>query len=112
MKSELPEPAPGHEIRPARHPYTSRQASYDLRRLRREEFLKRLPGRNVCQLTDTGRALATFLTKLVARAVLSTLTELQTPPTASTGHQSSVVTAWRRYEHELDTLIATNGLAE
>lgn len=92
-------------------PYTSRQASYDLRRLRRKGFLKRLPGRNVYQLTDAGRAQATFLTKLVSRAVVPTLTALDGTSAPAKGGRAPIVTAWRAYEHQLDTLIAATGLA-
>ncbi|HVA60916.1 MAG TPA: hypothetical protein VNG13_10345, partial [Mycobacteriales bacterium] len=57
-------------------PYTSKQASYDLRRLRRKRFIERVPGHNVYRVTPYGRAHATFLSKLAARAVVPTLTEL------------------------------------
>ncbi|HVA59205.1 MAG TPA: hypothetical protein VNG13_01555, partial [Mycobacteriales bacterium] len=57
-------------------PYTSKHASYDLRRLRRKRFIERVPGHNVYRVTPYGRAHATFLSKLAARAVVPTLTEL------------------------------------
>ena len=91
-------------------PYTSRQASYDLRRLRRKGFIERLPGRNVYQLTERGRAVEAFLTKLVSRAVVPTLTDLQRPLNPPPGTGRPIVTAWRRYEHELDTLRSATGL--
>jgi hypothetical protein len=92
-------------------PYTSRQASYDLRRLRRKGFIERLPGHNVYQLTEHGRTTATFLTKLVSRAVVPTLTELQDPQKPPPGTDRPIVTAWRRYEHEVDALLRVTGLA-
>lgn len=92
-------------------PYTSRQASYDLRRLQRKGFITRLPGRNVYQLTDHGRTIATFLTKLVARAVVPTLTELEASESPPGRARSPIVLAWRRYEHELDGVLARAGLA-
>jgi hypothetical protein len=92
-------------------PYSSRQASYDLRRLKRNGFIDRLPHRNVYQLTEYGRATATFLTKLVARAIVPTLTEFDTSPGPPRQARRPIVTAWRRYEHELDALIASTGLA-
>ena len=36
-------------------PYTARQATYDLRRMRRKHLIERLPHSNRYQLTATGR---------------------------------------------------------
>lgn len=92
-------------------PYTARQASYDLRRLQRKGLIARLPGRNVYQLTDHGRTIATFLTKLVSRALVPTLTELEVAESPPGSARSPIVLAWRRYEHELDAVLGRAGLA-
>lgn len=66
---------------------------------------------DVYDLTDDGRASATFLTKFLARAVVPTLTALQAPITSPTRAGRSIVTAWRSYEREIDALITAAGLA-
>ena len=44
-------------------PYTSRQATYDLRRLKRKGLIVRLPGHHRYQLTPLGRRVAVLFTK-------------------------------------------------
>lgn len=91
--------------------YTHRQATYDLRRLRRKGFIERVPGRHAYRVTPRGRALACFLTKVSARVVVPVLTELDTPTSPPRGTPRPLVTAWRHYERELDTLIAAANIA-
>ena len=45
-------------------PYTSRQATYALRRLKRIGLIVRLPGRHRYQLTPLGRRVAVLFTKV------------------------------------------------
>jgi len=45
-----------------REPYTSRQATYDLRRLRRKQLIERFPHSNRSQLTPLGRRVAVLFT--------------------------------------------------
>jgi len=92
-------------------PYSARQASYDLRRLRRKGFIERLEGRNVYRVTGHGRAVATFLTKLAARVVVPTLTELEAPLSPPGNIPRPIAKAWRSWERELDHLIASSKLA-
>jgi hypothetical protein len=89
--------------------YTTRQATYDLRRLRRKGFIVRIPGRHAYQLTAPGRALATTMTQLYNRVLLPGVSGLadMDPPA---GCHRPIVTAWRRYELELDRLIARSVL--
>jgi hypothetical protein len=47
--------------------YSSRQATYDLRRLRRKQIICRIPGGHRYQLTQTGRAIAVLFTKAHGR---------------------------------------------
>jgi hypothetical protein len=49
--------------------YTSRQATYDLRRLRRKGLIVRIPGTFRYQLTPTGRAVAVLFTKAYGRVL-------------------------------------------
>lgn len=90
-------------------PYTARQATYDLRRLRRKGFIERLDGRHVYRLTPYGQALACFLTKVVARVVVPTLTELE--DTARPATPRPIVSAWRSYERAVEDHITASGIA-
>ena len=47
--------------------YSPRQATYDLRRLRRKQLIERIPGAHSYQLTQTGRAVAVLFTKAYGR---------------------------------------------
>jgi hypothetical protein len=91
-------------------PYTSRQATYDLRRLRRKKLIKRLPHSNRYQLTDLGRRVAVLFTKAHGRILGPglTATDPALPTDLSTRHP--LTTAWRTLNRELDRFI-TNGLA-
>jgi hypothetical protein len=92
-------------------PYTSRQATYDLRRLRRKGLIERVPGRNLYRVTPHGRAVATFLTKVSARIVVPGLTELEAPASPRAPAPRPIVTAWRAWQRELDAFIRDAGIA-
>jgi hypothetical protein len=49
--------------------YTSRHATYDLRRLRRKQLIERLPGTRRYQLTARGRSVAELFTKTYGRVL-------------------------------------------
>src|SRR3984893_10911988 len=51
------------------HPYSNRQATYDLRRLRRKTLITRLPGSHRYQLTPFGRRVAVLFTKAHGRVL-------------------------------------------
>ncbi|AQZ63185.1 unnamed protein product [[Actinomadura] parvosata subsp. kistnae] len=92
------------------HPYTRQQATYDLRRLRRKGLIERLPGHNRYRITPYGRQIACFFTKLSARVVVPTLTDLDqlSAPDRPAGRPLS--RAWRYYERTLTELLTTAGL--
>lgn len=88
------------------HPdYNSRQATYDLRRLRLKGLIERIPGTHTYQITPHGRAIATFFTRLATRIIvpgLTTLTASAQPPRQT---PSPLRVAWRNYDSELRKLI-------
>jgi hypothetical protein len=90
--------------------YIPRRATYDLRRLRRKRFIERIEGTHTYRITAYGRATATFLTKLNARAVVPALTDLEAPSAPPPPQPRPLTTAWRAYNRQLDTLIANSGL--
>lgn len=61
-------------------PYTSRNATYDLRRLRRKGLFERLPGTHRYQLTPLGRRVAVLFTKAHGRVLAPGLAWLDPPP--------------------------------
>jgi len=85
--------------------YTSRQAGYDLRRLRRKGFIERVAGTHTYRVTPSGRRIACFLTKLTARVVVPTLTELDHAASPHPPTPSPLVQAWQTYERRLDALL-------
>lgn len=91
--------------------YTSKKASYDLRRLARKGFVERVPRTHTYRVTDDGRRIASLFTKLSARVVLPALTELEEPLRPRAPAPRPVIAAWRAYERELDNLIATSGIS-
>jgi hypothetical protein len=91
--------------------YSPRQATYDLRRLRRKGFIRRVEGTHSYRLTPHGRAMASFFTKLAARVVVPTLTELEASIRPRAPTPRPVITAWRRYEREVEALIGRSALA-
>jgi hypothetical protein len=91
--------------------YTSAQATYDLRRLRLKGLIQRIPGTNTYRVTTHGHSLATFLTKLAARVIIPSLTDLAHPVGPRAPAPRPLTTAWRHYQQRLDELIAHAGLA-
>ncbi len=91
-------------------PYSTRQATYDLRRLRRKNIIERLPHSNRYQLTPLGRRVAVMFTKAHGRVLTPGLTALDPnlPPELAKRHP--LATAWRTLNRELDRSI-TAGLA-
>jgi hypothetical protein len=91
--------------------YGPRGATYDLRRLRRKGFIDRVEGTNTYRLTAHGRTIACFFTKVASRIVVPTLTELEAAARPHPPVPRPVVTAWRHYEREVESLIAAAGIA-
>ena len=91
-------------------PYTSRHATYDLRRLRRKQIIERLPGTHRYRLTPHGRAIAVLFTKNYGRVLTPGLTGLSPGLPSDLARRSPLATAWRQLDRALDQHI-TAGLA-
>jgi len=90
--------------------YSSRQATYDLRRLRRKQIIYRIEGSHRYQLTAAGRAVAVLFTKTYGRVLGPGLAALDLQlPDDLTG-RSPLALAWKDLSNELDRFI-THGLA-
>jgi hypothetical protein len=86
-------------------PYSARQATYDLRRLRRKGLIERLPHTNRYQLTPLGRRVAVLFTKTYGRVLAPGLVQLDPALPAELAARSPLATAWRRLDHALDDYI-------
>jgi hypothetical protein len=91
-------------------PYTSRHATYDLRRLRRKQIIERLPGSHRYRLTPHGRAIAVLFTKTYGRILTPALTALSPALPDDLARRSALATAWRQLDRALGQHI-TAGMA-
>jgi len=87
-------------------PYSPRQMTYDLRRLRRKGLIERLPRSHRYRLSELGRRVAFFFSKLHVRIVRPALRDLDPRLPAGFGERRPLTQAWRRFERALDALIA------
>jgi hypothetical protein len=92
-------------------PYSARQMTYDLRRLRRKGFIARLAGTHTYQLTEEGRRLAMFFSKLYVRVVTPALAQLDPTLPDDVSARSPLARTWRAFDHALDALVADSGIA-
>ena len=90
---------------------TSRQMTYDLRRLRVNGLLIRVEGSHRYQLTADGRRLAVFFAKTYARIVTPSLAELDPALPDEIADRAPLARSWRAYERALDQRIADAALA-
>ncbi len=84
------------------HPYSTRQMSYDLRRLQRKGLVERQPYSNRYLITALGRQLILFCAKFYSRVIGAHLGQLDNPRS-----QSPLAIAWRNFDHQADTLLAS-----
>ena len=89
-------------------PYSSRQAGYDLRRLRRKGLIWKIPKKHRYQLTPDGRRIAVLFTKAYGRVIAPGLTALDLRLPDDIKRRAPVATAWRRFEKELDGYLETS----
>ena len=87
-------------------PYTARQATYDLRRMRRKHLIERLPHSNRYQLTATGRRVAVLFTKTYGRVLAPGLVQLDPGLPDELAARSPLATAWRHLDRALDDYIS------
>ena len=87
-------------------PYTSRQATYDLRRLKRKGLIVRLSGHHRYQLTPLGRRVAVLFTKTYGRVLAPGLAALDPRLPPDVVRRSPLAIAWRQFECALDNFIS------
>ncbi|MGH9246289.1 MAG: hypothetical protein ACRD29_18650 [Acidimicrobiales bacterium] len=86
--------------------YTSRQATYDLRRLRRKGMIERIPASHRYQLTALGRRVAVLFTKAHSRLLAPGLGWLDPRPPDDVSRRSPLAKAWRHLDKTLDDFTA------
>ena len=91
--------------------YNARQATYDLRRLRRKGLIRRVPRSQRYELTDHGRMIAVFFTKTHTRIVNPTLAELDPRLPDPIARTTALGKPWRQFEHALDDRIKQAAIA-
>ena len=83
-------------------PYTSRQATYDLRRLKRKGLIVRLSGHHRYQITPLGRRVAVLFTKTYGRVLAPGLAALDPRLPPELVRRSPLAIAWRQFDCALD----------
>jgi hypothetical protein len=91
--------------------YTSRQATYDLRRLRRKGLIRRLSGTHRYQLTAVGRTVAVLFTKTYGRVLTPGFALLDLTLPADVAARSPLALSWVHLNRVLDDFIDKQMLA-
>jgi hypothetical protein len=91
--------------------YNSRQATYDLRRLRRKGLIRRVPRSQRYELTDHGRMIAVLFTKTYTRIVNPSLAELDPRLPDPIARNTALGNPWRQFQHALDDRIKQAAIA-
>jgi predicted MarR family transcription regulator len=86
-------------------PYTCRQATYDLRRLKRKGLIVRAPRSQRYHLTSLGRRVAVLFTKTYGRVLAPGLSAVDPHLSDELASRIPLATAWRRFERTLDDFI-------
>ena len=91
--------------------YSARQATYDLRRLRRKGLIRRVARSQRYELTDHGRMIAVFFTKTHTRIVNPALAELDPRLPDPIARTTALGRPWREFQHALDDRIKQAAIA-
>jgi hypothetical protein len=91
-------------------PYTSRQATYDLRRLKRKGLIAKVAGTQRYQLTSLGRRVAVLFTKTYSRVLAPgrSVLDLRLPPQILKGPQAGQGSTGGSDSHNSQLLFASN----
>jgi hypothetical protein len=91
--------------------YSTGQATYDLRRVRRKGLIHRIPHSQRYELTDEGRRIAVFFTKTYTRVVNPSLAELDPHLPDDIARHSPLARSWRDFEAALNERIQQAAIA-
>lgn len=91
--------------------YTTRHATYDLRRLKRKGLIVKIPNSHRYELTSDGRRVAVLFTKTYGRVLAPGLTALDPQLPDDVKSRDPLAIAWRQLNRALDAYIAKNLIA-
>jgi hypothetical protein len=91
--------------------YSSRQATYDLRRLKRKGVISRIPSTQRYQLTAFGRRIATWFSKAHGRVLTPGLAWTDPSLPSEIASRSPLAVTWRAFDHAVDEFIADQMIA-
>jgi hypothetical protein len=91
--------------------YSPGQMTYDLRRLRRKDMIRRIPKSQRYELTDHGRRIAIFFTKTYTRIVNPSLAELDPHLPPDIAARAPLARAWRAFEAALQERITAAAMS-
>lgn len=86
-------------------PYTTRQATCDVRRLKRKGLIHRLHNAHRYELTTVGRAVAVLFTKSYTRVLTPALAILDPRLPEDIRRRTPLATAWRAFQRALDDFV-------
>jgi hypothetical protein len=86
-------------------PYTTRQATYDLRRLKRKGLIRRLRKKHRYELTAAGRRVAVLFTKTYGRVLAPGLALLDPGLPETISRRSPLAVAWRVLDRALEAFM-------
>jgi hypothetical protein len=92
-------------------PYGCRQATYDLRRLKRKALIEKIPQAHCYRLTSLGRRVAVLFTKAYGRVLAPGLSALDPQLSADILERSDLSRSWRCFDRALDAFIQRQLLA-
>jgi hypothetical protein len=92
-------------------PYTCRQATYDLRRLKRKGLIAKVAHSRRYRLTALGRRVAVLFTKTYGRVLAPGLSAFDPCLPADVAARSEVGTAWRSFGRALDDFLEVQMVA-
>ena len=92
-------------------PYSCRQATYDLRRLKRKGLIEKITQANRYRLTSLGRRVAVLFTKAYGRVLAPGLSALDPQLPSDLIERSDLSRSWRCFDRALDAFIQQQMLA-
>ena len=92
-------------------PYSARQATCDLRRLRQKGLIRRLPGRQRYLFTPLGRRVAVLFVKAYGRVLTPGLIAFDPALPSELAARSPLALAWQGLDRTLDDFIGREMIA-
>ena len=92
-------------------PYGCRQATYDLRRLKRKGLIEKIPQAHRYRLTSLSRQVAVLFTKAYGRVLAPGLSALDLQLPVDLIERSELSRSWRCFDRALDVYIQQQMLA-